>query len=35
MTIAKKFITAHQGNILVTSELGKGTCIMIELPIEP
>ena len=35
MTIAKKFITAHQGNILVTSELGKGTCIMIELPIKP
>jgi hypothetical protein len=32
MTLAKKIILLHQGDIVVRSELNKGTTFVIELP---
>ena len=35
LTIAKQLVEAHQGTIGVESELGKGSCFYVELPLSP
>ena len=35
LTIAKQLVEAHQGTITVESELGKGSCFYVELPLSP
>jgi signal transduction histidine kinase len=34
LTLAMKIIQAHQGNISVESELEKGTCVTVSLPVK-
>ena len=35
LTIAKQLVEAHQGSIGVESQLGKGSCFYVELPLAP